>query len=161
MPKASITIVLFFTLLNAAAFTGQSPAADTQKTIGMNNGRYWRSLNEGPPRSIYLTGMLDGWSLSLHSEAGVSGKYLNIFGRGAGGSFTTDDLADMITSVYANTENINLPITWVAMGCLAVVRGETTRDLVFPALRNYLTSNGGARWNPHIPVDIIEKARSK
>jgi len=65
------------------------------------------------------------------------GKYLNAFS--ATGKFNTNDLADMVTSIYANTENLALLIGWVALASCAVLRGDTDRSAVFTALRKRMT----------------------
>jgi hypothetical protein len=80
----------------------------------------------------------------------------------SGGDFTTNDLADMVSSVYAETENIALPIGWVAMGCLAVQRGETTRAAVFLALRKYLGDVSNKKGFLDIdPIEVIIKSLPK
>jgi hypothetical protein len=71
----------------------------------------------------------------------------------------------MVTSVYEEPENLELPIGWVTMACFAVQRGETTRVAVFMALRKHL-SNQLQRKEPHLandvdPVDVIQNSRPK
>lgn len=139
-------------------------AGKPDETFGMKNGRFWNNL---PPndsiRSIFLVGMLDGWKLREFTEETVKGKVITTFS--AGDTFTTNDLADMVSSVYAETENLALPIGWVAMGSLAVQRGETTRDRVFLALRKYL-ADVSSRKAPIAasdidPIEVIMQSHPK
>ena len=129
-----------FRLICSVLLLGSSlliAAKNPDETWEMKNGRFWNDLpSDDSTRSIFLVGMLDGWHLRGFTEATIKGKVILAFN--SGGDFTTNDLADMVSSVYAETENIALPIGWVAMGCLAVQRGETTRAAVFLALRKYL-----------------------
>jgi hypothetical protein len=131
----------------------------------MNNGRYWNAIDGPEAQSAYLAGVLDGWFLGMANEDGVKGKYLNIFSRGRGGPFSTADLANMLTSIYRDAENLNLPIKWIAMASFAIVRGETSRESVLPALRRYLGSQtpgpDGSTPLPPTPVDVINAARLK
>jgi len=81
------------------------------------------------------------------------------------GKFTTVDVAKMVTSVYEEPENLELPIAWVTMACFAVQRGDTTRDAAFMALRKHL-SNELRRKDAHPfnevdPIDIILNSRPK
>jgi hypothetical protein len=46
----------------------------------------------------------------------------------------------MVTSIYADTENLAHPVGWVTLGCLAVQRGDTNRDAVMTALRKQMAS---------------------
>jgi hypothetical protein len=115
-------------------------AADgPNETFGMKNGRFWINLpSNDASRVAFLIGLLDGWELRGYTQDIVSGSVL--IAMSSDGYFTTSDMANMVTSVYADTENLTLPVGWVALGCLAVQRGDTTRDAVFMALRKHLSS---------------------
>jgi hypothetical protein len=135
-------------------------AADEDKTYRLKNGRYWNSLppeSEGPYRLVFLTGILDGWELSEQTKEAILGKYIIVWD--ASGRFTTDELTVMITATYQQSENVNLPVGWVAMACLAVERGETTKDTIMLALRKHLAGLSGRTVYGHDadPVDIILK----
>ncbi len=120
-------------LLFVALAVALSAAAEPQdETFGLKNGRYWASM---PPESRrgFAAGLLDGWNMRGWTEATVHGSVLGAFSGGEG--FTTDALAGMITSVYADKHNLVLPIGVVGLACLAIERGEVTRDGVLKALR--------------------------
>ena len=137
-------------------------AAKPDETFGMKNGRFWNNLpSDDSTRSILLVGILDGWTLRSHTEEAELGKVIHALS--SGGNFTTNDLADMVSSVFADTENITLPIGWVAMGCLAVQRGETTRGAVSLALRRHLAemSKGRHVGNEIDPIDVIIRSQPK
>ena len=108
-----------------------------------------------------MIGLLDGWNLRGFTQETIKGKEIIVMS--SGGKFMTDDLANMVTSIYADTENVGLPVGWVAMGCLSVQRGETTRDLVFKALRKHLAdlmgSQGTHYGNEVDPIDVILRSR--
>jgi hypothetical protein len=116
-----------------------SAADGPEATFSMKNGRFWNTLTTNNAyRPAFVIGLLDGWTLRGYTEDVIGGKV--IVAMSGTGQFTTDDLAEMITSVYAETENLTLPVGWVVLGCLAVQRGEATRDLVFMTLRRHLSS---------------------
>lgn len=106
------------------------------ETFGMANGRFWTTLTPGL-KQAYMRGMFDGWQLRSNTEKTVSGAV--IFAFSASGGFTSNDVADMATSIYADSENIGLPIGWVALASLAVERGDTDRNTVLAALRKRMT----------------------
>src|SRR5579872_2251273 len=91
------------------------------KTFGLENGRLWNSL-QPDYRHVFLLGVLHGWQLRGNTEEVMKGRVINAFA--SSGNFHSDELADMVTSVYADTENVALPIGWVALASLAVERGE-------------------------------------
>jgi hypothetical protein len=45
----------------------------------------------------------------------------------------------MLSSIYSDSENIVLPIGWVALASLATERGETDRSAVLAAVRKQMT----------------------
>jgi hypothetical protein len=127
------SLCLFLLLGTTAIYAADGP----DQTFGMKNGRFWSGLpSDDATRSAFLIGLFEGWHLRGDTQPIVPGSV--IIAMNVSGRFTTDDLATMITSVYADTENLALPVGWVTMGCLAVQRGDTTRDLVFMALRKHL-----------------------
>src|SRR6266403_269916 len=77
------------------------------ETFGLKNGRYWNSMPTDC-RGWFLVGLLDGWKLRSNTEELVMGKVVNAFG----GKIMASELADMISSFYAETENMGLPIGW-------------------------------------------------
>jgi len=149
--------------LCAVVFLGASLllAADDPKelTFELGNGRCWNSM-PSEHRNTFLQGMLDGWSLRGATEESMKGSVMLAFS--AGGDFTTNDLADMIASVYADAENLGLPVGCVALGCVAVKRGDTTRDTVLMALRKHmgdlLNSKGTRPGTDLNPINVILRA---
>jgi hypothetical protein len=65
------------------------------------------------------------------------------------------DLAATVTSIYQEPENLALPIGWVVMGVFAVQRGDTTRDVVFMALRKHLAEVMDAQGSRPVPLSEI------
>jgi hypothetical protein len=137
-------------------------AADNpEETFRMKNGRFWNGLVAPDNRVTFLLGLIDGWKLRETTKDVIPGKEL-IAWQGSPKA-TIGDLTEMITSVYGETENQTLPVGWVAMGCLAVQRGDATRDSVFMALRKHLAKELG-RTDPHPaneidPIDVILQFR--
>lgn len=137
-------------------------AGESDETYGLKNGRFWNHLPSDVQPS-FLVGTLEGWRLRQSRETLITVKEIKAFTTSA--RFTTGDLADMLTSVYGDPENLELPIGWVIMACYAVQRGETTREAVFMALRKHL-SNELQRKDAHPvnevdPIDIIRNSRPK
>lgn len=138
-------------------------AADKpEETLGLRNGRFWNSLAD-EARPFFLIGMLEGWQFHQLRAGAFTVKEAKAFWTST--SFTIGDLGDMLTSVYSEPENLDLPIGWAMMACHAVKRGDTTRDAVFMALRKAL-SDEVRRKDPHPanaldPMDVILNARPK
>jgi len=108
----------------------------SNETFGLENGRVWNTLTPDW-KGACLMGMVQGWKLRANTEESTLVRVANAFS--ASGKFNTNDLADMVTSVYADTENIALPIGWVVLASLAIERGETSRNTVLVALRKQMT----------------------
>ncbi len=153
--KRTLLLMLFFC---ASVFAAERP----DETFHMKNGRFWNSLVSSDSQLVFLLGLMDGWELRGTTKDVVLGKEL-IAWQGSPKS-TMGDLTDMITAVYGETENQTLPVGWVAMGCLAVQRGDATRDAVFLVLRKHLTTVLG--WTDSHPakeidpIDLILQFRS-
>jgi hypothetical protein len=131
------------------------------KTFGLENGRFWNTLKPDW-KGVYVRGIYHGWKLRGNTEETMLGKVINAFV--SSGNFDTNDLAAMVTSVYADAENLALPIGWVVLASLAVERGETDRTTVFLALRKQMTEllSGSARPNTAFdPLDTILASRGK
>ena len=136
--------------------------ADTQEdvTFGLLNGRFWNSMANAQ-RIGFLQGLTDGWMLRTTAEDVVKGRTIIAW---SGPGFTHGELAEMITSIYADTENVELPIGWVVMASYAVKRGDTTRDAVLMALRRFKAMNrtcnpcGNSDFDP---IDTIISLRPK
>ena len=152
------------TLFAVAILAGSSLlfAADepNDKTFGLENGRFWSTLKPDW-KGAYLLGMLHGWELRGNTEKSIPGKVINALA--SSGNFDTNDLAAMVTSIYADTENIALPIGWVALAAMAVERGETNRNTVLVALRKQMTEllSGNSRRTEACfdPLDTILASR--
>ena len=126
------------------------------ETFGLKNGRFWNSL-PSDSRPYFLIGMFEGWTFHQQRESSISVKEAKAFWSNA--KFPAVDVTEMVTSVYREPENLNLPIAWVTMACFSVQRGETTRDAVFMKLRKYLSTEM-QRTDTHPaneidPIDII------
>jgi hypothetical protein len=81
-------------------------------------------------------GILDGWGLRQEvTGTTVLPKDPTDIGRLIK---TYADLGAMITSMYQNAENLDLPIGWVVEACFAISRGETTRESVLLELMRQL-----------------------
>jgi hypothetical protein len=137
---------------------------DPEETYGMKNGRFWNQM--GPTtdeyKAAFLRALMDGWTLRGMTKDSVLGKELIVWRPGP--KATLADLIATLNSVYKETENQPLPIGWVVMGTFAVQRGETTRDLVFMALRKHLTHmmDGQSRGADEVnPIDVILQFRKK
>jgi hypothetical protein len=123
-----------------------------QETFDMKNGRFWNGLVSPDSRVTFMLGLIDGWKLREFTKDTILAKEL-IAWHGSPKA-TIGDLTEMITSVYGETENQTLPVGWVAMGCLAVQRGDATRDAVFMALRKH-SQQSLARLVPTQPSRLI------
>lgn len=141
-------------------------AADNpEETFQMKNGRFWNHLGPSTDdyQSAFLLGLFDGWALRGMTKDTILGKELIVWSGGP--KSTVSELATMITSVYEEPENLPLPIGWVVMGAFAVQRGDTTRDVVFMALRKHLAkmldSPAAARVSELDPIDVIMQLRKK
>jgi hypothetical protein len=130
---------------------GQAAAQDREKTLGLDNGRHWNAILDVNWRIGYLDGLIDGWKLRAYTEESIRGRVINAMT--SSGSFTTNEVAKMVTAAYSNTENLNLPVGWIALACLAVQRGETTTEAVFLALRQFLT---GLQSKPEYSADELD-----
>jgi hypothetical protein len=132
-----------------------------EETFEMKNGRFWNRLVSSDSRVTFLLGLIDGWKLREFTKDAILAKELIAWQGNP--KATIGDLTEMITSVYGETENQTLPVGWVAMGCLAVQRGDATRDAVFIVLRKHLTTELG-RTDPSPateidPIDVILQFR--
>jgi hypothetical protein len=138
-------------------------AADNpDETFGLKNGRFWNSLPDDA-KPYFLIGLFEGWSFHRLRQAAFTVKEARAFTTSA--RFPTVDISDMLTSVYGNPENLELPIGWATMACYAVQRGDTTRDAVFMALRKALSDEVGRKdahpANELDPMDVILNSRPK
>lgn len=144
-------------LLLMTACLALNAADPPDQTLRMKNGRFWKVLESVEYRHAFVLGLMDGWELRGDTQNYHKGSVLIIMS--GSGRFTTADLTSMVTSVYSDEENLTLPVGWVAMGCLAVQRGETTRDIVMMTLRKHLAtlmSRKDAVSNSEIdPVELI------
>src|ERR1700680_4088130 len=100
MKRLCILIVAGSSLLFAADEPGD-------RTFGLENGRLWKTLGSDY-RDMYIRGIFHGWQLRGNTEETMKGKVLTAMT--ASGNFRSNDLADMLTSIYADTENVALPI---------------------------------------------------
>jgi len=138
-------------------------AADNpDETRGLKNGRFWNSLPDDA-KPYFLIGLFEGWSFHQLRAGAFTVKEAKAFMTSA--RFPTVDISAMLTSVYRDQENLELPIGWATMACFAIQRGETTRDAVFMALRKAL-SDDLRRTDAHLaneldPMDVILNSRPK
>jgi len=125
----------------------------------MKNGRFWRSIADSPEaQSIFLAGLVDGWSLRGSTEENIPGKVLVAFGGTA--KLTYAQLAEMVSAAYSDPENLNLPIGWVLLADFSIEKGEANKEAVFTALRKYL-ARPGLRVGPFDPISTIMDAAKK
>src|SRR5262249_24607964 len=89
-------------------------------------------------RNAFILGLVDTWEFRNQIQDPITGSLL--LALGASGGFRTDELSRMITSIYSDMENIQLPIGWVALACLAIERGDTDKASVLTALRKQLST---------------------
>jgi hypothetical protein len=130
MKKLCLFLVVASVVLSAA-----EPA---DQTLHLKNGRFWNVLESAENRHAFVLGLMDGWQLRGDTQDIIKGSV--IIAMSGSGRFTTVDLTNMVTSIYSEAENLTLPVGWVVMGCLAVQRGETTRDIVMMTLRRHLAT---------------------
>jgi hypothetical protein len=124
------------------------------RTFGLENGRLWTSL-QPDYRPVFHLGIVHGWQLRANTEEVMKGKVINAFA--SSGNFYSNELADLVTSVYADTENVALPIGWVVLASLAVERGQVDRNTVLTALRKQMTDLlNGKRSRPNTDYDPLE-----
>jgi hypothetical protein len=72
-------------------------------------------------------------------------------GNGPGSvPITYEEIAELIASDFRSPENRALPVGWVLLAELAIHRGDTTRELVLPALHKRLLFIMSA----HPPIDF-------
>lgn len=131
-------------------------------TYGLDNGRFWNRLPDDA-KPYFLIGMLEGWLFRQDRADFITVKEAMAFRAGA--TFPIGDLQNMLTSVYKEAENLELPIGWAMMACYAVQRGDATRDAVFMALRRAL-SDEMRRKDAHPaneldPMDVILNSTPK
>jgi len=130
-----------FILLIITFSTGAPGAENADETSRMKNGRFWSALTDD--ERIFVTmGIHDGWELRGQTESATQGMVLRAFNRCAS-PVTNGEDAEMITLAYKEPENRVLPIGWVVMADEAIRCGETTGDVVFPALRKFLADTSG------------------
>ncbi len=123
------------------------------QTFQMKNGRFWSHLESDEYKFVYLRGIFDGWDLRGMTKDSISGEEI---GAWIGGPKSTiSDLSASVTSIYQEPENLVLPIGWVVMGVFAVQRGDTTRDVVFMALRKQLAEVTAAQGSRPMPLSEI------
>ncbi len=149
-------------------------ADDPEQTLGMKNGRFWNNLSVPPSittktgsgeetnKVVFLVGLIEGWKLESLTKDTIPAKEALAW-RG-GPESTISDLAATVTAVYKDTENQPLPIGWVVMGAFAVQRGDTTRDLVFMALRKHLSKMMDGQPRPAAeldPTDVIIQSHKR
>jgi hypothetical protein len=112
---------------------------------------------------MFLEGVYDGWHLR-ETEDTIDGKMVHILAASKGSSLSFEELAEMVNAAYSDPENRSLPVGWVMLADLAIQRGETSRDRVFPALLRHLAAisekTHGARPSEVSPIDTILSAKS-
>lgn len=158
MKRMSFCIVSLCCLLSALPLAAEE---NVNLTYGLQNGRFW-NLMDADSRPIYLLGIVHGWTLRGHTEDGSEVDVILALTSGKV-SLTFEELAEMITSDYANPENRTLPIGWVMMAEMAVHRGDTTRPVVLSALRKWLVDISGKtlRGSQISPINTIVAASKK
>lgn len=150
-------------LVNSTGGKPKLAAADNDdETNGLKNGRFWSRLPDDA-KPYFLIGLLEGWSFRQLRQGSITVKEAKAFWTRA--RFPAVDVSDMLTSIYRDPENLELPIGWATMACFAVQRGETTRDAVLMALRKAL-SDELKKPSPHPtneldPMDVILNSRPK
>ncbi len=133
----------------------------------MKNGRYWNhtlclpkayyAKHDIPADTfqvLFLVGLIDGWKLEKITKGVIPVTEALVWQGGP--ESTLSDLAATVSDAYEAAENQPLPIGWVLLGALAVQRGDTTRDLVFMALRKHLTQMMDGQTRPATALDPTE-----
>ena len=127
----TLTCVVFVSLWSTSVH------AQDDVTYGLRNGRFWRDMAPDlSVKAVFLSGLIEGWKLRDQVEDVISGAV--VVAMSPGGTMQYADLAVMVDATYEHAENLSLPVGWVVMASFAVQRGDTTRDMVFPALRRHL-----------------------
>jgi hypothetical protein len=128
---------LCFLMCFCATTSARDDQAD-ERTLELTNGRFWNSLPESDEiRAVFIKGIIDGWKLRGETEGSIKGSVLLALTPGSG--FTFGELVQMVNDAYRQPENRSLPVGWVLMASMAIHRGETTKERVFPALRRHLS----------------------
>ena len=139
----------------------QTPDSDEFMTLSKRNGRFWNALPTSVSvRELFLMGITEGWDLRTAEDEEVPGKMLIAFSPG-GSSVMFTELVEMVNAAYSAPENRSLPVGWVLMAEMAVVRGSTTRDLVYPALRKHLATLFKGHVGSAGVVDVIASSGIK
>lgn len=136
-------------LLLATRSSGAQAPSD--KTFGLDNGRFWNALAP-VNREAYVAGILEGWQLRGFTENIVQARVLHLFNADA--QFTSSAVTDIVSSIYRDTENISLPVGWVVLASLAIERGENDRDTVLLSLRKKMSQLRKTR-DPRPGTDLI------
>ena len=136
----NLRMIATFSLLLFALSTA-AVAENAEETFRMKNGRFWNALN-ADERIFVVMGIDDGWELRGQTEGETQAKVLRAFNRCTTAA-TNGEEAEMITKAYQEPENRNLPIGWVMMADAAIRCGQTTANVVFPALRKFLADVSG------------------
>lgn len=152
-------LLLFLLATVFLALTCTAADRDNLETFGLKNGRFWNEIPK-EARSLFLLGIFDGWELRGHSENEIPGKVLLAL---SGPHVPMGELAEMLDEAYSHPENRSLPVGWVVLADRAIQRGETTPDLVFPALRKQLAERlaGTVSGDAISPIDTIRSVQTK
>jgi len=146
-------------LICFCAITSAKDDQANDRTFQLANGRFWNSLPENDEvRGVFLVGIRDGWEFRAETEGTALGMVINALRSDS--SITFGELTQMVNDTYRQPENRSLPVGWVLMASMAIQRGETTKERVFPALRSHLSKCfDNSRVVPMSEIDPISTIR--
>lgn len=111
-------LLAFAVVLVSGNLVGQEPPSGSFITIGLPNGRFWQVLTYNE-KVVYLTGFSNGLTLGAGA---VSKQPATYYAKG----FTLADHMKEIDRLYADTENVLIPIPAALAYCGAKLRGTHT-----------------------------------
>jgi hypothetical protein len=146
-----ILALLFVSISSPAQKSSSADHADAF-TFELANGRYWISLKSTTGgQGDFMCGLASGWDFRGTTDLAKGSVIAATQGRPK----NCDELAELVTAGYVDPANRDLPIGWVFLAELAIKRGETTPDRVFPALRQLVSKILNADPTNFISLDPI------
>ena len=116
--KTHVVLAIF---LSVSAFGQLRISSPNQTTpAGFKNGRYWRALNGGQAKVMYLTGYFDGFDKALvELYTGQNTKELDTAERENIPKATMGEVMTALDRFYSDQETLNIPI-WRAIRVAAL-----------------------------------------
>jgi len=116
-------------LLAGSNVVAQDSSTATWETGGVLNGRYWEALSY-PAKLAYLYGFRQGVLVGVAQLGGgktFSPKMAEVINSFQAAGFTYDDHVKELDRLYADRENIRIPIGQALQYCAIKLRGRSTK----------------------------------